>query len=97
MAGADTVSDILINAGFDDIELRRCDIVVNIGRDLDRAVDLMMSLGPAGEIVRLSGDAAEEIRPKLEAAIGEVLGEYVTPQGVLAPSSTWIVTARSPG
>ncbi|MDX6581831.1 MAG: hypothetical protein QOI10_1015 [Solirubrobacterales bacterium] len=97
MAGADTVSDILLNAGFEEIGLRRCDIVVSIGRDLGRAVDLMMSLGPAGEIIRLSGGDAEKIRPQLQDAIGGVLADYLTPDGVLAPSSTWIVTARAPG
>ena len=96
MAGADTTSEILVHAGFEQIALRRCDIVVNIGRDLGRAVHLMMSIGPAGEIIRLSGDDAERIRPKLESAIGDALADYVTPQGVFAPSSTWIVTATAP-
>jgi SAM-dependent methyltransferase len=96
MAGADTTTDILVNAGFEQISLRRCDIVVKIGDDLDRAISLLMALGPAGEIIRLAGDDAEQIRPQLERAIGEVLHDYVTPEGVLAPSSTWIVTATAP-
>ncbi len=97
MANADTVTDILVHAGFEQIDLRRSDIVVNIGRDLDRAVALLMSIGPAGEVIRLSGDDAERIRPQLEAAIAEVLSEYMTDDGVRAPSSTWIITARAPG
>ena len=37
--------------------LRRCDLPILIGRDLDEAIDLVMALGPAGEILRLAGDA----------------------------------------
>ena len=96
MANADTLTEILVHAGFVDLELRRCDIVVSIG-SLERAVDLLMSIGPAGEIIRLSGDDAERIRPQLEEAIGEALTAFVTDDGVMAPSSTWIATARAPG
>jgi SAM-dependent methyltransferase len=97
MAGADVTSGILVAAGFEEISLRRCDIEVTIGATLEDAVAILMAIGPAGEIIRLSGDAADEIRPQLEEAIGEALADYVTDAGVLGSSSTWIVTARSPG
>ena len=96
MANADTVSEILVHAGFEQIGLRRCDITFQIGDDLDAAVDLMMSIGPAGEIIRLSGDDAERIRPQLRTAIAAEVERFVTPDGVFAPSSTWIITARAP-
>jgi hypothetical protein len=47
-------------------------------------------------VIRLSGEEAEAIRPKLAAEIGEALGDFVSPEGVIAPSSTWIVAARAP-
>jgi SAM-dependent methyltransferase len=97
MAGADVTSGILVAAGFEEIALRRCDIDVLIGATLQDAVDLLMAIGPAGEIIRMSGDDAERIRPQLAEAIGEALSDYVTDDGVRASSSTWIVTARSPG
>jgi SAM-dependent methyltransferase len=97
MAGADTVTDILVHAGFEQIALRRCDIEVTIGADLESAVAFLMAIGPAGEIIRLSGDDAERIRPQLASAIGGVLEDYLGPDGVRAPSSTWIVTATTPG
>jgi ubiquinone/menaquinone biosynthesis C-methylase UbiE len=55
MANADTTSDVLIHAGFIDIALRRCDIPIIIGNDIDEALELVMALGPAGEILRLAG------------------------------------------
>ena len=59
MANADTTSATSCSrAGFADISLRRCDLPILIGRDLDEAIDLVMALGPAGEILRLAGDRA---------------------------------------
>ena len=54
MADADTVSDILQQAGFVEVGLHRCDLPITIGRDLDEAIELVKALGPAGEILRLA-------------------------------------------
>ena len=97
MANADTVTEQLKIAGFEQPTLTRCDLPLKIGDDLDRAVAFNMALGPAAELIRLSGDAAEKIRPKLEREIGEVLAEFAGEDGVSAPASVWIVTATVPG
>ena len=65
MADADTVTEQLRIAGFEAIELRRSDLPMTMGDDLDGAVDLTMAIGPAGEVLRLWGDRAEEIRPRI--------------------------------
>jgi SAM-dependent methyltransferase len=96
MANADTTSHILLNAGFENITFHRSDRDYLMGRTLDEAVELNMALGPAGEVIRLSGEQAEAIRPALAAEIGDTLRDFVTPEGVIAPSSTWIVAARAP-
>jgi SAM-dependent methyltransferase len=96
MANADTTSDILLGAGFAEIELRRCDIPIQIGRDLDHAVEFVTALGPAGEVIRLAGDEAEQVRPRIEASLRESLAEFAGPEGVVASASTWIVSARAP-
>jgi SAM-dependent methyltransferase len=98
MAGADTTSDILIGAGFEEIELRRCDIPITIGHDLDHAIRYNLALGPAGEVIRLSGADADRIRPQIEADLRKALADFVQPDGeVVAPASTWIVSAKAPG
>jgi SAM-dependent methyltransferase len=96
MANADTVSEQLKIAGFEQIALRRCDLPIKIGDDLGHAVEFNMALGPAGEVLRLWGDRVEEIRPKIASALGEALAEFDGPEGVIAPASTWILTARAP-
>ncbi len=97
MADADVVSEQLTLAGFEAIELRRCDLPLKMGADLEGAVDLVMSIGPAGEVLRLWGDRADEIRPTIAAEIRDVLAQFETDEGVLAPSSTWIVSAVGGG
>jgi hypothetical protein len=97
MADADTTSEILFHAGFTVVGLRRCEIPILVGRDVDDAIDLLMSLGPAGEILRLAGDRAAHLHGEVDPALREGLAEFEGPDGVRAPASTWIVTASAPG
>lgn len=97
MADADTTSAVLLSAGFEDVSLRRCDIPILIGNNVDEAIDLVMSLGPAGEILRLAGERAAHLHDAVNAALREGLVEYAEPDGrVVAPASTWIVSATAP-
>jgi SAM-dependent methyltransferase len=96
MANADTVTEQLKIAGFEQISLQRCDIPIKIGNDLDQAVELMLAIGPAGEVMRLWGDRVDEIRPKITREIREALVEFDGPDGVYAPASTWTIGATAP-
>jgi SAM-dependent methyltransferase len=96
MANADTVTEQLTIAGFEQVALQRCDLPLKIGRDLDHAVEFNMALGPAGEVLRMWEDRIDEIRPKIAADLRETLAEFDGPDGVFAPASTWIVSARAP-
>jgi SAM-dependent methyltransferase len=97
MADADTTSGVLLSAGFSDVTLQRCDIPILIGNDVDEAIDLVMSLGPAGELLRLAGDRAAHLHGEVDAALRAGLGEFAQADGTLvAPASTWIVSATAP-
>jgi len=96
MANADTTSGILLSAGFASVALHRCDLPIKIGRDVDEAVELVMSLGPAGEILRLAGERAAHLHGPVKQALRESMAEWDGPEGVSAPASTWIVTASVP-
>jgi SAM-dependent methyltransferase len=96
MANADTVSEQLTIAGFERISLQRCDLPLKIGNDLDHAVEFNMALGPAGEVLRMWEDRIDEIRPKIAAELREALVELDGPDGVVAPASTWIISAVAP-
>jgi len=97
MAGPDLVSGILKAAGYDRIAFERVDADILIGRDLAEAIEFAMALGPAGEIIRLAGAEGEKRKPQVVEALKQVLGRYARPDGVWAPSSAWVVSARNPG
>jgi SAM-dependent methyltransferase len=96
MANADTVSEQLKIAGFEQISLQRCDLPIKIGNDLDHAVEFNMALGPAGEVLRMWEDRIDEIRPKISRDLHQALAELDGPDGVIAPASTWIIGAKTP-
>jgi SAM-dependent methyltransferase len=97
MANADTVTDQLLAAGYEDISLRRCDLPIKGGNSIDQALEIVMSIGPAGEILRLLGDRAEPYLPRVDAALREAFAEFQREDGsVWGMASTWIVTATAP-
>ena len=93
MAGADTVSDQLLAAGFRDIGLERCDLPILMGRDLDEAIRFNVAIGPAGELLRLAGDDAAPLLPQVDAELREALAPFVRDGGVWGTASTWIISA----
>jgi len=97
MSGPDMVSGMLRGAGFERIRFERYDCDICIGRDLEDAIQFAMALGPAGEIIRLAGDAGEACKPRVIEALTAVLQDKRRDDGsVWAPSSTWIISARNP-
>ena len=97
MGNADTVTGIMQSAGFADTRLRRCDIDYLVGANLDEAVDVVMALGPAGELIRVNEEEGEAKRPQIKAALDELISGWVRDDGsVVAGASAWIVTADNP-
>ena len=76
MANADTVTDVLKHAGFEDIRLARQDLPYKIGNDLEHAVAFNMALGPAAEVLRMWGDRVDEIRPTIAADAARGAGGF---------------------
>jgi len=93
MADADTVSAMLRGAGFERIAFERHDCDICIGRDIDDAVDFAMALGPAGEVIRLAGEEGVVRKPQVVTALRQALSQFERPDGIWAPSSTWLITA----
>jgi ubiquinone/menaquinone biosynthesis C-methylase UbiE len=96
MADADTTTEILIHAGYTDIALHRCDLPIAIGKETEEAVDFVMALGPAGEILRLAGERAAHLHDEVRRALRSGLAGFVGPEGLSAPASTWVISATAP-
>lgn len=98
MGNPETTTGILEAAGFTDIELIQCDLDYYIGADMEEALEAMLALGPAAELIRLNGDHGESMRPEIENAVAERFAEWQQPDGsVVAQASAWIVSAKNPG
>jgi ubiquinone/menaquinone biosynthesis C-methylase UbiE len=97
MADPDVVRTQLRIAGYADTTFERIDAPILVGRTPEEAVELQFALGPAGEIFREAGELAERQRAPMTRALTEALAGYVTPEGVVMQSSSWMVTARNPG
>jgi ubiquinone/menaquinone biosynthesis C-methylase UbiE len=93
MSGADTTSGILVGAGFTDVSLTRCDMPILIGNDVEQAVEMVMAIGPAGEMVRLWGDRIAHRHDEIRAALTDGLAKLTTDHGIEGMASTWIVSA----
>ena len=97
-AGADMMSDILMKAGFSDVNFCRFDAPMQMGRSVDEAVTFTTTMGPAGESIRLAeAKSGEEAGAKRKQIEEELRAEYVPldkpGEGVWMNSSTWIITA----
>lgn len=96
MADADDTSRWMLNAGFEHVSLYRNDMDIRIGKDAAEAMDFALAIGPAGEVIRLSGKKAEEKMDEMRAAVEEAIKPYEKSDGVWMPSSTWFVTGYQP-
>jgi SAM-dependent methyltransferase len=95
MASPDVVGDQLVAAGFTDIAFERSDTDVELGADLDDALELVLALGPAGEVIRLAGDIGVARRAEIEDAVRKQLAQRIDHDRVRSSCSAWIVTART--
>ena len=95
MADADTTADMLKHAGYTDIAFHRCDEPITIGRHMQEAIDFLMALGPAGEVIRLQGDRAAHLHGEVREALTTGLADLQAAVGVVGQASSWIITATS--
>jgi ubiquinone/menaquinone biosynthesis C-methylase UbiE len=94
MASADMVSELLGYAGFERISFERFDTEICIGKTLEEAVEFAMSLGPAGEIIRLAGKEGERKKDGVIDALRQLMALRLRPDGgVWMGSSSWLVSA----
>ncbi len=96
MAGQEMVTGQLCAAGYDRINFERVDAPVRMGNSIEDAIDFQLALGPAGEVFREAGELGEQKRGKIEADLRTLLEPFVTDDGVVMGSSSWVITARNP-
>lgn len=81
--------------GFVDVSCEPIDEPLRMGKDLDAVIELHMSIGAVGELVRLhavDGARLAELRQRLR----ERLAPFASDAGVIFPAAFWLVEARVP-
>ena len=97
MTNEDTVRAMMTAAGYSEIEFRRVDAPVLIGKDVNDAIAFQLAIGPAGEVFREAGTLAEEKRPEIEAALAQAIGrQTLSDDGIVMESSSWVISAINP-
>jgi ubiquinone/menaquinone biosynthesis C-methylase UbiE len=97
MANEEMVRGMMKAAGYTDIEFKRVDAKVLIGKDVQDAIDFQLALGPAGEIYREAGAQAEAKRAAIEKALAKAIGAQAqTEDGIVMDSSSWVISGINP-
>jgi len=97
MANEEMVRGMMRSAGYTDIDFKRVDAKVVIGRDVQDAIDFQLALGPAGEVFREAGEEAEEKRGEIGKALEAMYaGQAETDDGIIMDSSSWVISAINP-
>lgn len=92
-ADAERVQGILREAGWDEVaaEALEQDVTVGAGFDLERIVDFMLQMGPAGRALL---EVDEVVRRRVAEDVREALLPYVADRGLCMPAAAWIYTAK---
>jgi len=97
MADETVVRAMMTSAGYEQIELRRVDAPVLVGKDAKDAIAFQLAIGPAGEVFREAGLEAEHKRAEIEAALEEAINrQKIAANGIVMDSSSWVISAINP-
>jgi SAM-dependent methyltransferase len=97
MSDEGTVRAMMKAAGYGEIEFRRVDAPVVVGKDVSDAIAFQLAIGPAGEVFREAGAEAERKRPEIEAALAEAISRQNNAvDGIVMESSSWVISAINP-
>lgn len=97
MSDEGVVRAMMKSAGYEQVELRRIDAPVLVGKDVKDAIAFQLAIGPAGEVFREAGPEAERKRGEIEAALEEAINrQKIATDGIVMDSSSWVISAINP-
>ena len=97
MSDEGVVRAMMKSAGYEQVELRRVDAPVLVGKDVQDAIAFQLAIGPAGEVFREAGPEAERKRAEIEAALEEAINrQKIATDGIVMDSSSWVISAINP-
>ena len=97
MADEETTRSQMTAAGYTDVQFKRVDAEVLVGRTLEEAIGFQLAIGPAGETFREAGQLGINRLDEIEAALTEMFSTVRRDdRGLWMDSSSWLITARNP-
>lgn len=93
-ADVERVTGILSSAGFVGVEATGHDETIRVGDDHDDAVNFLLGLNPA---VRALAESEPDRFSALRQEVLHATADWVSADGAVAPSATWVFTATNPG
>ena len=97
MSNESVVRAMMKSAGYEQVELRRVDAPVLVGKDVKDAIAFQLAIGPAGEVFREAGVEAERKRAEIEAALEQAINrQKIVSEGIVMDSSSWVISAINP-
>lgn len=98
MSDRETVTMMMKAAGYEEIDFKRVDAPVLIGKNVDDAIDFQLAIGPAGEVFREAGEEAERKKKEIRAALADAISRQArADDGIVMDSSSWVISAVNPG
>jgi len=98
MASEQATRTMMEVAGYTDISFVRVDAPVLVGNDVQDAIDFQLAIGPAGEVFREAGALAEQKRDDIERALAVAINQQkMSTEGIVMPSSSWVIRGTNPG
>lgn len=98
MGNQETTNLMMKSAGYTDIKFTRVDEKIMIGTTPEECIAFALAIGPAGEVFREAGkELAEAKRPEIEREMRAYFDTLERDrQGIWAPTSSWVISARNP-
>jgi len=90
-ADGERLKGILTEAGFSNVRLEKLETHMNMGADVDEAVDQAFKIGP---LARALSEVDDAVKDRVRLRIAEALAKFKTPSGVRAPATCWLVGAE---
>lgn len=99
MCNQEMASLMMKSAGYEDVTFTRVDEKILVGTTPKECIEFALAIGPGGEVFREAGDElAEAKRPDIESEMRTYFeSQEADEDGIWAPTSSWVISARNPG
>jgi ubiquinone/menaquinone biosynthesis C-methylase UbiE len=99
MGNQEMASLMMKSAGYEDVTFTRVDEKIMVGTTPEECIAFALAIGPGGEVFREAGEElAEAKRPEIESEMRTFFESQERDEnGIWAPTSSWVISARNPG